>query len=175
MVSRSVGLLGHLERQYPIVSVEAVPQADVIVVLGETTVPALVPRVEVEVTEAFGRLLHGMRPYRAGKAPHILLSRGTIPELSGSEQSEAEQLRLLALESCILEAVFYLEAESGNTHENALYSARIMEAEGWENALLVTSVFHMLRAAGTFRAQGVDFVAALMDVRSPIAHLLPGI
>jgi len=142
-------------------------------VLGETTVPALVPRVEVEVTEAFGRLLHGMRSYRAGKAPHILLSRGTIPELSGSEQSEAEQLRLLALESGILEAMFYLEAESGNTRENALYSARIME--GWENALLVTSVFHMLRAAGTFRAQGVDFVAALTDVRSPIAHLLPGI
>ena len=78
------GLLGQLERQYSIVSVETVPQADVIVVLGGTTVPALAPRVEVEVTEAFDRLLHGMRLYRAGKAPHILLSGGTIPELSGS-------------------------------------------------------------------------------------------
>ena len=46
------GLLGKLERQYSIVSVETVTQADVIVVLGGTTVPALVPRVEVEVTEA---------------------------------------------------------------------------------------------------------------------------
>ena len=160
------GLLGSLERQYPIVSVDAVPQADVIVVLGGTTVPALAPRVEVEVTDAFDRLLHGMRLYRAGKAPHILLSGGTILELSGSEQSEAEQLRLFALESGIPEQVLRLEAESRNTHENALYSARIMEAEGWKAALLVTSASHMPRAAGTFRAQGVDFVAAPTDVRS---------
>lgn len=160
------GLLGYLERQYPIVSVEAVPQANVIVVLGGTTVPALAPRVEVEVTEAFDRLLHGMRLYRAGKAPHILLSGGTIPELSGSEQSEAEQLRLLARESGIPELALRLEVESRNTHENALYCARIMEAEGWKTALLVTSASHMPRAAGTFRAQGVDFVAAPTDVRS---------
>ena len=172
------GLLGQLERQYSIVSVETVPQADVIVVLGGTTVPALAPRVEVEVTEAFDRLLHGMRLYRAGKAPHILLSGGTIPELSGSEQSEAEQLRLLALESGIPDAALYLEAKSRNTYENALYSARIMEAEGWKNALLVTSASHMPRAAGTFRAQGVNFVAAPTDVRSADSpftptHLMP--
>jgi len=159
------GLLRHLERQYPIVTVETLPPADVIVVLGGATLPAIAPRVHVEVTEAHDRLLHGMRLYRAGKAPYILLSGGTIPELSGSAQSEAEQLRLLALESGIPERVLRLEAESRNTHENALYSARIMRTEGWENALLVTSASHMPRAAATFRAQGVRFAAAPTDVR----------
>ena len=148
-------LLRQLERQYPIVTVETLPPADVIVVLGGTTLPATPPRVHVEVTEAHDRLLHGMRLYRAGKAPYILLSGGTIPE----------QLRLLALESGIPERVLRLEAESRNTHENALYSARIMRAEGWENALLVTSASHMPRAAATFRAQGVRFSAAPTDVR----------
>ena len=119
-----------------------------------------------------------MRLYRAGKAPHILLSGGTIPELSGSEQSEVEQLSLLELEPDIPEAALYLEAKSRNTYENALYSARIMEAEGWKNALLVTSASHMPRASGTFRAQGVNFVAAPTDVRSvdsPFTptHLMP--
>lgn len=172
------GLLGHLEQQYPIVSVEAVSQADVIIVLGGTTVPALAPRIQVEVTEAFDRLLHGMRLYRAGKAPHLLLSGGTIPELTGSEQSEAEQLRLLALESGVPAQVLHLEAQSRNTYENALYTARIMQAKGWHSALLVTSASHMPRAAATFRAQGVDFVAAPTDVRSAdrtftLRHLMP--
>ncbi len=172
------GLLGNLERQYPTLSIEETPTADVIVVLGGTTVPAIAPRREVEVTEAYDRLLHGMRLYRAGKAPRLLLSGGVIPELTGSEQSEAQQLRLLALESGIPEGALLLEERSRNTHENALYAGEMMRSGGWSRALLVTSASHMPRSAGAFRAQNIDFVAVPTDVRSadrPFAlwHLMP--
>jgi uncharacterized SAM-binding protein YcdF (DUF218 family) len=172
------GLLGNLERQYPTLSIEETPTADVIVVLGGTTVPAIAPRREVEVTEAYDRLLHGMRLYRAGKASRLLLSGGVIPELTGSEQSEAQQLRLLALESGIPEGALLLEERSRNTHENALYAAEMMRSGGWNRALLVTSASHMPRSAGAFRAQNIDFVAVPTDVRSadrPFAlwHLMP--
>lgn len=172
------GLLGNLERQYPTLSIEETPTADVIVVLGGTTVPAIAPRREVEVTEAYDRLLHGMRLYRAGKASRLLLSGGVIPELTGSEQSEAQQLRLLALESGIPESALLLEERSRNTHENALYAAEMMRSGGWSRALLVTSASHMPRSAGAFRAQNIDFVAVPTDVRSadrPFAlwHLMP--
>ena len=42
------------------------------------------------------------------------------------------------------------------TYENALFSARIISEFGPSRWLLVTSAFHMPRAIGAFRHQGID-------------------
>ncbi len=157
-------LLSHLEGRYPAMRAEDSPSADVIIVLGGATVPALKPRVHIEVADSYDRLLHGMRLFRAGKAPHLLLSGGNLIELTGVDQSEAQQYRTLALESGIPDSVLVLEERSRNTRENALYTAQTMRERGWKNALLVTSASHMPRAAAAFSALDVSFVAAPTDV-----------
>ncbi len=157
-------LLGHLETRYPAMRAEESPPADVIIVLGGATVPALKPRVHIEVADSFDRLLHGMRLLRAGKAAHLLLSGGNIVELTGVEQSEAQQYRALALEAGIPEKALVLEERSRNTRENAQYAAQTMREKGWNSALLVTSASHMPRAAAAFAAFDISFVPAPTDV-----------
>ncbi|MCC7265480.1 MAG: YdcF family protein, partial [Candidatus Latescibacteria bacterium] len=91
-------LLHRLEAEYPLVPVAASPAADAIVVLGGFTKPPIPPRLTTEVDEGFDRLLHGMRLWRAGKAPLLVLSGGNIPYLSGSAMTEAASLCSLAVE-----------------------------------------------------------------------------
>jgi uncharacterized SAM-binding protein YcdF (DUF218 family) len=158
-------LMGRLESEYPALTAEESPQADVIIVLGGTTVPALPPRAHIEVGAGYDRLLHGLRLYRAGKAPYLLFSGGTIEVLTGTTESEAKQYLALAQEAGITAEHIVLEERSRNTYENALYAQQTMAARGWENALLVTSASHMPRAMAVFNALGIEVVAAPTDVR----------
>jgi len=167
--SGSVGgwLIGRLEREYPPLTAAASPQADVIIVLGGATAPALPPRAHTEVGEGYDRLLHGLRLYRAGKAPYLLFCGGTIEALTGTTESEARQYLELAREAGLAtEDIVVLEERSRNTYENALYAQQVMVARGWENALLVTSASHMPRAMAVFNALGVEVFAASTDVRA---------
>ena len=158
-------LLGALEREYPTVAVNASPTAEAIVVLGGVTVPPVAPRLEVEALGGIDRLLHGMRLYRADKAPVLVFSGGALTRLTGSGMTEAEQFLQLAVASGIDSAAVILEGRSRNTHENALYVREILGARGWRRVLLVTSASHMRRAVAAFQAQGVDVIPAPTDVR----------
>jgi uncharacterized SAM-binding protein YcdF (DUF218 family) len=158
-------LLGSLENDYAVLRAEDCPPADVIVVLGGSTVPPLAPRAHVEVEGAYDRLLYAMRLYRAGKANSLILSGGTIAELSGSAMSEASQYLELALESGIPVEAIVLEERSRNTYENALYARQTMHEHGWQRALIVTSAAHMPRAMAVFRTLDIDVLAAPADVR----------
>lgn len=52
------------------------------------------------------------------------------------------------------------EIESGTTHENAVYSARLLAREDIGTVILVTNAWHMPRAARAFEAQGLKVLAA---------------
>ena len=156
-------LLGALEREYPTVAVNASPTAEAIVVLGGVTVPPVAPRREVEALGGIDRLLHGMRLYRADKAPVLVFSGGALTRLTGSGMTEAEQFLQLAVASGIDSAAVILEGRSRNTHENALYVREILVARGWRRVLLVTSASHMRRAAAAFQAQGFFALAIATD------------
>jgi uncharacterized SAM-binding protein YcdF (DUF218 family) len=57
-------------------------------------------------------------------------------------------------------AAIYLEDRSRSTEENALYSREIMQAQGWECAVVVTDSFHMLRAHWIFASAGIPNVGS---------------
>ncbi|MBT6620225.1 MAG: YdcF family protein [Gemmatimonadetes bacterium] len=158
-------LLGALEREYEVSSAVESPNADAIVVLGGVTVPPVSPRVEVEITGGGDRLLHGLRLYRAGKAPVLVFSGGALTQLTGSTMSEAQQFLRLTVESGVDSAVVVLEGDSRNTYENALYTRQILEKRGWREVLLVTSASHMRRAVAAFRTQGIVVIPAPTDIR----------
>ena len=84
---------------------------------------------------------------------------------SGPQEAEVAGRLLVALG--LGKERLTLEAESRDTHENALFTARLIKPEAGERWLLVTSAAHMPRAVGVFRKAGFAVEAWPVDYRAP--------
>jgi uncharacterized SAM-binding protein YcdF (DUF218 family) len=140
-----------------------IPPAEVIVLLGGGTEPAQTPRPQVEVNGAGDRILYTAALYHQKKAPAILVSGGNITWLENRSSSPAsDMVDLLQLTGVPPEAI-WLEDQSQNTYENALYSTQLLSQKGITRVILVTSAMHMPRSMALFRAQGIDPIPAPTD------------
>lgn len=137
---------------------------DVVVVLGGTTDErASLASGLASYNGAAERVHAAFEVLQAGKATTLLLSGGSLyPE----SPSEAELLRRQLERWGADTTRVVVEGESRNTRENALYSAKIISAQGAQSVLLVTSAFHMKRALASFEAVGVRADAYAVDFRS---------
>ena len=158
--------LATLEDDYPVTTAADCADADAIVILGGVTAPPMPPRATIDVGAGFDRLLHGMRLFRLGKAPVLLLSGGAAMEQAGIQITEAARLFRLSIEYGIDPSAIWLEERSENTHENARFSSEMLRNKGLSKVLLVTSASHMPRAAAAFKKEGLDTVAAPTDMRA---------
>jgi uncharacterized SAM-binding protein YcdF (DUF218 family) len=141
-----------LQGQYPPRSAASYPTAQAIVVLSGSDFPRSSRRRRADATAApTTRVGFGLRLYRAGDAPVILLSGG-----GGGALRMARALHRRGVPASALRT----ETRSGSTHQNALYSAPILKSEGKQRILLVTSAMDMPRAVATFRHQGLTVVPA---------------
>jgi uncharacterized SAM-binding protein YcdF (DUF218 family) len=61
-----------------------------------------------------------------------------------------------------------LEDQSRNTHENAVFTKRLIAPKPGETWLLVTSAFHMPRSMGIFRKVGLELKPWPVDYRTPM-------
>ncbi len=161
--SCSVGsklLLASLEYQYAARKPEALPKADVIVVLGGGT----------ELPAGRQRLMEAAQAFRAGRAPLVLFSGGKVSPLrSEAEPLEAQAARVQLEGFGVPETAIRVEARSRNTHENAVFSRQVLG--GTRHILLVTSAFHMPRAAAAFHKAGFEVEAVPSDFASePPGH-----
>lgn len=150
-----------LEWQY--IPTEEVGQADVIVVLGGATEPALYPRPEVEVNTAADRMIHGAVLYNQGVAPYVLLSGGDIDFLALGNSSPAEDMASIMEMLGVPEEAIWLQGNSQNTYEDALYSCQILKDKGAETVVLVTSAIHMPRSVAVFKKQGCEVIPSPTD------------
>jgi uncharacterized SAM-binding protein YcdF (DUF218 family) len=125
-------------------------RAQAIVILG-AGVRSNAPEVggDAPTTHADLRLIEGAKVARATHLP-ILLS-GTAEETGAMRRFLEEDLQL---------PVRWVEGASSNTHENAVFSARLLRRQGIDRIILVTSSVHMVRAAAEFTAAGFDVTAA---------------
>lgn len=82
-----------------------------------------------------------------------------------------------ALERDFYAKVQWVERESRDTRENALYSARILKSHGVARIALVSHAWHLKRAIGHFEAQGLEVIPAPMgyatDAPDWVARALP--
>lgn len=157
-----------LEMHYPPLAIAAIPEGDVIVILGGALAYPVSPRLEIELTEQADRVLYAARLYRAGKAPLILASGGKLPwSRSGHE---AEIIKALLVEWEIPAEDILTEPNSRTTRENALYTKQLLADQRLERILLVTSAIHMPRAKTTFENLGIEVIPAVTDI-TVVEHL----
>lgn len=150
-----------LEYRYP--SQEDYPIADVAVVLGGGTEPAVSPRNSVEVNSAGDRVLYAAQLYNEGKAGKLLLSGGEIAWLNEGSTTPADDMASLLTSIGIPQEALILETESKNTYENALYAKQILGTLAVDRILLVTSALHMPRAVALFEKQGLEVIPVPVD------------
>jgi uncharacterized SAM-binding protein YcdF (DUF218 family) len=111
------------------------------------------------------RLLEGAKIARATHLP-VLLS-GSARETRAMNRFMQEDLQV---------PVSWVDGASDDTHENALFSARILRQQGIDRIILVTSSAHMVRAAAEFSAAGLEVTAApaemwTLDERGALAFV----
>jgi uncharacterized SAM-binding protein YcdF (DUF218 family) len=100
-------------------------------------------------THADLRLVEGAKIARATGLPVAV---------SGSTGEAAAMRRFL--EEDLQVPVTWVESVSTNTHENAVFSARLLRPKGIERIILVTSAAHVPRATAEFQAAGFTVSAA---------------
>jgi uncharacterized SAM-binding protein YcdF (DUF218 family) len=157
-------LQGTLESRYPPAPVEQAPRADAIVVLGGSVGAPRPPRVYPDLSGASDRVWHAARLYRAGKAPVVVASGGTVPWQDHAFREAPVMQRLLASWGVPADSVL-LESASANTYENATNTATLLDERETRRVLLVTSALHMRRALATFRSAGVHAIPVATDYR----------
>ena len=152
-------LLRGMEKPWAGVKTESLPKCDAVVVLGGGTEPSRYEMSGVHFTKAGDRILMGLELMRLGKAPVLCIGGGGM-SIDGAVKSEADSVKAW-LESWKLPADAELISfgVNRNTRDEAEKTAKLVRERGWKRVLLVTSAFHMKRAAATFRTAGVDVVA----------------
>jgi uncharacterized SAM-binding protein YcdF (DUF218 family) len=134
---------------------QALERSDAIVVLGGG-------RVE--------RWLEAVELFRAGWAPHIVLSRGRIEpaELRLRESgirfpAEAELVRDAMVQMNVpADAIVILHTSLDNTAQEATSVRRVASAAGWHRLIVVTSKYHTRRTLFAFER---DFRGTSIEIR----------
>lgn len=157
-------LIGWLESQYPAVPVAQVEPADAVVVLGGIFGPPVAPGMLPNLSEPVERLEAGIVLTQAGKAPWLVFTGGRIP-WEGRDRVEGEDSRAQAIQRGVPAGKIIVTREVGNTADEARAIADLMKERHWRRIILVTTGWHMPRAARLFHRAGVACVIFPVDFR----------
>jgi uncharacterized SAM-binding protein YcdF (DUF218 family) len=111
---------------------------DTVVVLGTPTKSDGTPSPEQRE-----RVLEGVREYKAGVAPHIIMTGGP----AHNHFVEAHTMAQLATTLGVPASDILEEPQALNTIQNIYYSAQLMHQHNWSSAEVVSSPNHLGRTA----------------------------
>ncbi len=116
---------------------------------------------------ASGNRFHqALQLYERGIFKTWLLSGGS-GQLLNNKKKEALLVKDLLLKLGVDTSDILVEANSRNTHENALFSKKVMDEKFPETeALLITSAWHMPRAKACFEKEGLSVIPFRTDFKS---------
>ena len=123
------------------------------------------------------RLIMTHRLLREDHAKTVIIS-GAATDPAKPQFGEAAVLAQQLRAWGIADDRIIVEDQARNTRENAVYSQRIAQARGFSRVLIVTSAFHMQRAAECFAAVQMPVDTLAVDYRAhtapvPLAEDLP--
>lgn len=168
-------------RQYA--HIDETQPADVVVVLGAAAWRNRPSPVFAE------RINHAIELYRQGYAHNIIFTGGygRNPEMADSEIA-----REYAIQRGIPASAIYVETNSTDTQENLIEAQKLMQALGFQSALLVSDPLHMYRTqqlaaeigleafssptpTSRYRSTMARTVFTLREVYSLFMHWLDGV
>lgn len=180
MPATSNTLQGALERQYEYQTVEEVPEADLIVVLGGGAFGHDSSWPYPNLGGNIDRYLHGARLYHSRRARKILLSGARDPRRpTGPTEAQLGEYFLIELGVPAEDQI--LDNDSKTTQEHVDHVARVLDANDMDTFLLVTSAIHMRRAEAVFRAGGLEPIPVATDfktrsdARLTLWHFIPNV
>ncbi len=151
-----------LESRYPALAIDQVEKTDAIVPLGGIFGPPAPEGYLPNLGEANERLEAGIRLWQRKKADWLVFTGGRLPWSRQAEVEGAFSRREAVARGIPAERII-VTREVGNTVDEALAVADLMRTRGWGKIALVTSAWHMPRAARLFRGAGVNFIPFPVD------------
>lgn len=114
-----------------------------------------------------------MQLYRQGKFKKWLLSGGS-GRLWGEQKKESLMVKDLLVRLGVDPSDILVEAQSRNTHENAVFSKEKLD-EVYPNGryLLITSAWHMPRALACFEKEGIAVIPFCTDYKGRTIEFRP--
>jgi uncharacterized SAM-binding protein YcdF (DUF218 family) len=108
------------------------------------------------------RVLEGVREYKAGVAPRLIMTGGP----AHNNLVEAHTMAIFAESQGVPAADILEEGQAQNTVQNIFYSATIMHQHGWSSAEIVSSPYHLGRTALIMNAFNTRQPALSIDWRT---------
>jgi len=157
-------LLGWLEARHPLLEPAKLAPADAVLVLGGVMGPERDPNHFPEWSESVDRFEAGVRLMQMGKAKKLLFTGGRIP-WENRRETEGVAMQRAAVGRGLAPADIDVTNEVGNTRDEAKVVAAYCRQHGFKRVILVTTAWHMPRAAWLFRRAGVDLEPFPVDYR----------
>ena len=158
-------LLLPLEDRFPVPDLDNLQPSGIIVLGGAIDQVIGAARGQVSIVDAATRLTQGAVLARRFPRARLIYTGGSnalLPQTGG----EAEDARRLWEDLGVEAGRITLEDKSRNTYENAIFTHDLLHPQSDGRWLLVTSAFHMPRAAGLFRAAGFPVIPYPVDYRT---------
>ena len=142
-----------LESSYPYKHIDQIVQHDAIIVLSGMLAGFESDHGFITEWADPDRFFTGINLIKAKKADYLVFTRGQVPW--SNSPPEGEQLRLKALEMGVADSQILLTGVAANTADEADQVRKLMDRNGFESILLVTSSFHMSRSKLLFDKAGI--------------------
>ena len=121
------------------------------------------PHDRVYTGRGADRVLLPLRLYKEGYVKKIIISGGS-GSLTKTYSTEALEIKKILVHAEVPATDILYEDRSRNTYENAKFTKELLKKHPeLKKLLLVTSAFHIRRAAGCFSKQGIEADAFSVD------------
>lgn len=161
-------MLAALERDLPIVPPSDAPPGAIVVLSGDSLRSPSVPGGYTVGALTLMRLRTAAALHRKTGLP-LLVSGGAVPR---DKAPPLADLMTRSLREDFGVPVGWVERNSGDTQENAVFSAEILRAQGITSVYVVTHAWHMRRSLNAFAATGLTVTAAPTPLLPPIGPIL---
>lgn len=153
--------------EHPLTDMNTLPASEIGIVLTGFTKQIPSHDERVFMSQGGDRATHAVYLYNRKIIKKILVSGGSGSLVRSNERTEAEKVKALLIEMGVKPTDILTEEQSRNTNENAKFSAPILKSLSLKTQpVLLTSAFHMRRAEGCFKKQGVNVIPFVGDIQT---------
>lgn len=103
--------------------------------------------------QQLARVTEGVREYERGIAPRLIFTGG----MTRKHFVESEVMANAAAAQGIPPSAIFVETHATDTIQNACFAERLMKNHGWQSAEVVSSAYHLPRAALIFSHTSLEW------------------